>query len=268
MITPGGMNMNLQWFNEQVVELNMVLSKQTRAVEIPDVVPVDYQPELDSDLAVYIDHTLLKPEVGEEQIRQELEQARPYNFATVCIHPRYVSLAAEILADSSIKVCTVVGFPLGQNTTLSKVFEARDALAHGAEELDMVLPIGALKTGDYYAVYQDVAAVKEAAGSRVLKVILETPYLTDAEIVKGSLLVKAAGADFVKTATGFAGGGATTKAVSLMRQAVGLECGVKAAGGVRSADSALTFLRAGANRIGTSSGIAIVNLSEGDPNGY
>ena len=265
MITPGGMNMNLQWFNEQVVELNMVLSKQTRAVEIPDVVPVDYQPELDSDLAVYIDHTLLKPEVGEEQIRQELERARPYNFASVCIHPRYVSLAAEILADSSIKVCTVVGFPLGQNTTLSVLKRAMRWLTERRSWT--WCSIGALKTGDYYAVYQDVAAVKEAAGDRVLKVILETPYLTDAEIVKGSLLVRLL-AQTLSRPLPVLPEAAPTKAVSLMRQAVGLECGVKAAGGVRSADSALAFLRAGANRIGTSSGIAIVNLSEGDPNGY
>lgn len=260
--------MDLQWFNTQVNELNAVLKAQKADIEIPSVVPVDYQPEIDSDLAVYIDHTLLKPEASCEQIRQEIERAKGYNFASVCIHPRYVPLAVEILAETAIKVCTVVGFPLGQNSTLAKVFEARDAVALGADELDMVLPIGALKSGDYFAVYQDIAMVKAAAGDRIVKVILETPYLTDEEIVRGSLLVKVAGADFVKTATGFAGGGATLAAVNLMRRAVGTDCGVKAAGGIRDADSVRAFLQAGANRIGTSSGIAIVNLSEGEPDAY
>lgn len=254
--------MDLLWFNEQVEVLNKAL--QPHHLVFPELYPVECQPEIPTDLAVVIDHTLLRPEATYEQIKKELERAGGYRFASVCIHPRYVSLAAEMLCGTGIKVCTVIGFPLGANTTLTKVNEARDAIAAGAEELDMVLPIGALKSEDYHSVYEDIASVKAAAGSRIVKVILETPLLSDAEIVKASLLAKAAGADFVKTATGFAGGGATIRAVELMRQAVGKSCGVKASGGIRDRSQVIAFLKAGADRIGTSAGVAIADMSAGE----
>jgi len=254
--------MDFQWLNAQAEELNRALTGHH--LVFPELQPVPYQAEIPADLATVIDHTLLRPEATYEQVKLELELARGYRFASVCLHPRYVSLAADLLSGTGIKVCTVIGFPLGSNTTLTKVYETRDALADGADELDMVLPLGALKSGDYYSVYEDIAAVKAAAGNRVVKVILETPLLTDAEIVKASLLAKAAGADFVKTATGFAGGGATIKAVELMRQAVGLDCGVKASGGIRDRSAVIALLKAGANRIGTSVGVAIANMSAGE----
>lgn len=253
--------MDLQWLNAQVDALNKALNVHN--LVFPELQSVEYQAEIPVDMANVIDHTLLKPEATYEQVKQELELAKGYKFASVCIHPRYVSLAADILNGTGIKVCTVVGFPLGSNTTLTKVNEARDALADGADELDMVLPLGALKSGDYHSVYEDIALVKAAAGGRIVKVILETPLLTDEEIVKASLVTKAAQVDFVKTATGFAGG-ATVKAVELMRQSVGLSCGVKASGGIRDRKSVIAFLQAGANRIGTSAGVAIANMSAGE----
>jgi len=182
--------MDFEWINVQAEELNKALKAHN--LFFPELSPVQYQAEIPADLASVVDHTLLRPEATYERIKEELKLARGYNFASVCIHPRYVSLAAEILDSTEVKVCTVIGFPLGANTTLVKVNEVRDALAAGAEELDMVLPLGALKSGDYYSVYEDIVSVKAAAGDRTVKVILETPLLTDAEIVKASLLAKAA----------------------------------------------------------------------------
>lgn len=212
------------------------------------------------DLARAIDHTLLKPEATPAQVELLCAEARQYGFASVCVNPSFVPLCARLLAESSVAVCTVVGFPLGATTTETKVFETRQAIAQGAREIDMVIAIGRLKAGDYLAVFADIAAVVAAchAGGVVCKVIIETALLTDAEKVAASLLAARAGADFVKTSTGFAGGGATVSDVALMRRAVGPRIGVKAAGGVRDRAAAEALLAAGATRLGASAGVAIV----------
>jgi deoxyribose-phosphate aldolase len=213
-----------------------------------------------AQVARLIDHTLLKPQATPAQIGRLCDQARRYGFASVCINPVYVRLAAERLAGSGVAVCTVVGFPLGANTTVIKVQEAQQAIADGATEIDMVIQIGALKAGDHRAVQDDIAAVSSAchAGGALLKVIIEAVLLTDEEKVTACRLAQAAGADFVKTSTGFAGGGATVADVRLMRQAVGPEMGIKAAGGVHSYADAMAMVEAGATRIGASAGVEIV----------
>jgi deoxyribose-phosphate aldolase len=213
-----------------------------------------------AQVARLIDHTLLKPQATPAQIGRLCDQARRYGFASVCINPVYVRLAAERLAGSGVAVCTVVGFPLGANTTVIKVQEAQQAIADGATEIDMVIQIGALKAGDHQAVQDDIAAVSSAchAGGALLKVIIEAVLLTDEEKVTACRLAQAAGADFVKTSTGFAGGGATVADVRLMRQAVGPEMGIKAAGGVHSYADAMAMVEAGATRIGASAGVEIV----------
>lgn len=216
------------------------------------------------DMAKMIDHTLLKPAATVDDVKQFCEEAREYNFASVCVHPIYVPLAVELMKDSSVKVCTVVGFPLGNNTTETKAFETRNAIKNGAREIDMVINLGALKSGAYDLVRADIKAVVDATRTAgitsdiIVKVIIETCYLTDEEKKKVCLLAKEAGADFVKTSTGFAEGGATPEDVSLMRKTVGREMGVKAAGGIRDFPTALEMLDAGANRIGTSRGVDIV----------
>jgi deoxyribose-phosphate aldolase len=175
-----------------------------------------------------------------------------------------VPIAARILRDSDVRVCTVIGFPLGATSTLTKVLEARDAVAAGAEEIDMVLNIGSLLERDYARVYSDIKAVRDAVSGQVLKVILETGYLSKEQIVRGCILAKMAGADFVKTSTGFGPGGATVEDVSLMREVVGPDCGVKASGGIRDVASALAMIKAGANRLGASSGVAIIEGLRGE----
>jgi len=211
-------------------------------------------------LARYIDHTLLKPEATPQAIARVCEEARTWRFAAVCVPPLYVPLAADLLADTDVRVATVIGFPLGNTSTAAKVPAAPQALHDGAHELDMVLPIGLLKAGRDDRVYQDVHAVVEAAhaAGALVKVILETGLLTRDEIVRACLLVRAAGADFVKTSTGFGPRGATVEDVRLMRQTVGPEMGVKAAGGIRTYEQALAMIEAGANRLGTSSGARIM----------
>jgi deoxyribose-phosphate aldolase len=209
-----------------------------------------------------IDHTLLKPEATEEQIRVLCEEAKEHGFASVCVNPYWVKQAAEWLKGSNVKVCTVVGFPLGATTKEAKAFEAKNAIENGAEEIDMVLNIGALKSGDFQTVEEDIRAVVETAGGAVVKVILETGLLSDEEIVKACELSKVAGAHFVKTSTGFGKGGATVEAVRLMRETVGTEMGVKASGGIRNAEMALQMVEAGANRIGASASVAIVSGGE------
>jgi len=217
--------------------------------------PVDF----DRDLARMIDHTLLKPDATRDQIETLCQEALTYQFASVCVNPHWVPLAAQLLKGSPVKVCTVIGFPLGATSTAAKAFEAADAIAHGAAEVDMVINIGALKSGDLDAVQQDIAAVVEAArGKALVKVILETGLLTRDEKITACRLAKAAGADFVKTSTGFGHGGATVEDVALMRQIVGPEMGVKASGGVRDAATARAMIEAGANRIGASAGVSIV----------
>lgn len=218
--------------------------------------------ELDSQkLAGMIDHTLLRADATPEAIRTLCAEARQWRFASVCVNGSYVELAARELAGSGVKVCTVVGFPLGGMSSEAKAAEARDAVGRGADEVDMVLHVGRLKAGDDDYVRADIARVREAAGGRVLKVILETGLLTDAEKERACRLSWEAGADFVKTSTGFSRGGATAEDVALMRAAVGPKMGVKASGGIRTRAEAERMIAAGASRIGASASVAI--CSEG-----
>lgn len=211
------------------------------------------------DLAKYIDNTLLKPAATTDQIRALCEESIEYGFASVCVNPVHVALAASLLKDSDVNVCTVIGFPLGANTSEVKAFEARTAAEQGADELDMVINIGALKAGDDETVRKDIEAVVKAGGGRLVKVIIETFLLTDEEKVRACKLAVAAGADFVKTCTGFSGGAANVHDIALMRATVGPQIGVKASGGVHTREEALALIEAGATRIGASAGKAIVN---------
>ncbi|MDK2805583.1 MAG: deoxyribose-phosphate aldolase [Thermoanaerobacterium sp.] len=213
------------------------------------------------DIAKMIDHTLLKADATDIQIKKLAEEAIEHGFASVCVNPCHVKYVADILKSSDIKVCTVIGFPLGANTVETKVFEAKEAILNGAHEIDMVLNIGKLKVGDYDYVKNEIEAVTRAAksfGDIIVKVILETCYLSDEEKIKACKITVDAGADFVKTSTGFGSGGATVHDVELMRKTVGENFGVKASGGIRTAEFAREIVKAGANRIGTSSGIQIV----------
>lgn len=205
-----------------------------------------------------IDHTILKPDATPEMVMKICEEAKQFNFMSVCINPSYVPLASECLKGSDVKVCTVIGFPLGMNLTKTKVQEAQLAIAQGADEIDMVINVGMLKSGNTDYVKEEIKLLKEVAGKRVLKVIIETCLLTDEEKVTACLLAKEAGADFVKTSTGFSSGGATVHDVALMRKTVGPEMGVKASGGVRTHEDLLNMVEAGANRIGTSNGTKII----------
>ena len=207
----------------------------------------------------YIYHTLLKPESTQTQIDKLIAEAVEYQFASVCVNPTWVSYAAKALKGTEVNVCTVIGFPLGANTSSVKAFETKDAVANGADEIDMVINIGQLKSGQYDAVEADIRAVVEASGDKLVKVIIETCLLTDGEKVKACQLAVAAGADYVKTSTGFSTAGANIADVTLMRKTVGPNIGVKAAGGTRSYADAEAFIKAGATRIGTSAGVAIVN---------
>ncbi|GGA68708.1 deoxyribose-phosphate aldolase [Ornithinibacillus halotolerans] len=216
------------------------------------------------NLAKYIDHTLLKPDATKESILKIVEEAKEYEFASVCVNPHWVSLCYDYLKDTSVKVCTVIGFPLGATSTETKIFETKQAIADGATEVDMVINVGELKSGNREFVKQDIeAVVKAAEGKALTKVIIETSLLTEEEKVIACQLSKEAGADFVKTSTGFSGGGATVEDVALMRQTVGPEMGVKASGGVRDLAQAEAMIEAGATRIGASSGIAIVQGKQG-----
>lgn len=206
----------------------------------------------------YIDHTLLKPESRQDQIDKLIREAKTYNFASVCINPTWVSYAAKALEGTDIKVCTVIGFPLGATTSAVKAFETKDAISHGADEVDMVINIGQAKSGHFAFVEEDIRAVVEASGDKLVKVIIETCLLTDKEKIKACQAVVAAGADFVKTSTGFSTAGARLDDVRLMRQTVGPDVGVKAAGGTQSLEDAQAFIEAGATRIGTSAGVTIM----------
>ena len=209
----------------------------------------------------YIDHTLLKPDASQEQIKTLIEEAKKYDFASVCVNPTWVNFAAQALKATDVKVCTVIGFPLGANTPELKAFETSDAIQNGANEIDMVINIGALKSRNFDLVERDIRAVVEAAKGTLGKVISETCLLTVDEKVKACQIAQKAGADFVKTSTGFSTGGATVADVALMRKTVGPDMGVKASGGARSYEDALAFIKAGATRIGASSSVAIM---EGD----
>ena len=214
-------------------------------------------------LAKFIDHTLLRADATPADIQVLCREAAAYGFATVCVGSRFVPLAAQYLAGCDVGVCTVVGFPLGAMLSSVKAYETRVAIAEGATEIDMVIAIGELKAGDTEAVRSDIATVVEAAGQTPVKVILETCLLTDAEVVTACRLSMDAGAAFVKTSTGFSSGGATVEDVQLMRRTVGNTLGVKASGGIRDLNAAPGMLRAGANRLGCSSGVAIVQGNAG-----
>ncbi len=214
------------------------------------------------ELAKMIDHTLLKATATDSEITKLCKEARENNFASVCVNPAYVSLAAKLLKNSDVKVCTVIGFPLGANTSAVKAFETRNAIENGAEEVDMVINIGALKSGNYDEVLADIKAVVSAAGGVTTKVIIETCYLTDDEKKKACELAKEAGADFVKTSTGFGIGGATVEDVKLMRVTIGQNMKIKASGGIRTYDDAMKMISAGADRLGASAGIKIIEALE------
>ncbi len=226
------------------------------------------------NIARYIDHTLLKPDASAAQITALCGEAIRYKFASVCVNPCYASLVTAKLQGSGVKTCCVVGFPLGANTPEVKAAETRDCIAHGAREVDMVVNVGAMKSGDWEQVRRDISAVTEAArGQALVKVIIETCLLTDDEKVRVCTVAKEAGADFVKTSTGFSTGGATVEDIRLMRKTVGAALGVKASGGVRDYSTALAMIDAGATRIGTSNGAAIIAQAEGGaaqgtPGGY
>lgn len=211
-----------------------------------------------ADLALLIDHTILKPDATQAQVRQFCDEAKAHGFRSVCVNSIHVPLVAEQLRGSAVRVCSVVGFPLGAMPSTVKAIETTEAVAAGAEEIDMVIPVGALKEGLREVVLADIVAVRAACKNQVLKVIIETCLLTDAEKRLACELSVQAGADFVKTSTGFSTSGATIEDVALMRSVVGPSLGVKASGGVRTLDAAHAMIAAGANRIGTSSGIALV----------
>ncbi len=214
----------------------------------------------DMTLAGMIDHTLLKPDATPDQIAQLCFEARKHGFASVCVNPGWVPLCAQLLQGSPVKVCTVIGFPLGATAPEVKAFETQNAIDHGATEIDMVLNIGALKARDLDLVARDIRGVVQTAHARgpIVKVILETALLTDEEKTIACLIAKEAGADFVKTSTGFSGGGATVQDIALMRRVVGPEMGVKASGGVRTFEDAESMIKAGATRIGASAGVKII----------
>ncbi|ARJ37752.1 2-deoxyribose-5-phosphate aldolase [Sporosarcina ureae] len=216
--------------------------------------------------AQMIDHTLLKADATKDQVAALIQEAKDYQFKSVCLNPGWVSYAAEQLKGTDVLVCTVIGFPLGASTSAVKAFETKDAVANGAGEIDMVINIGALKDRNDEWVESDIRAVVEAANGTLVKVIIETCLLTDEEIVRACELSVKAGADFVKTSTGFSTGGATIHDVALMRKTVGPNVGVKASGGVRSGEDFDALVEAGATRIGASSGISIVKGEVSDSN--
>lgn len=222
--------------------------------------------EVPRDIAKYIDHTLLKPDATPADIEKLCREARQYGFAAVCVNPPFVKQCAQLLRGSGVAVACVVGFPLGAHTTATKVFETQQAIVDGATEIDMVMNIGALKAKKDDYVRDDIRAVVDAAhrAGALVKVIIEAALLTDEEKVRASRLAKEAGADFVKTSTGFGPGGATVHDVALLRQAVGPEMGVKAAGGIRTFPQAQEMIAAGATRIGASAGVRIVQEARGE----
>ena len=221
------------------------------------------------NLSRYIDHTLLKADATENEVIKLCNEAKEYDFFSVCINPGFVELAAKELRESNVAVCTVIGFPLGASTPETKAFETRDAIQKGAAEVDMVINISKLKDKKDEEVLKDIKAVVNAADKKALvKVIIETCLLTDEEKERACKLAKDAGADFVKTSTGFSTGGATKLDIALMRKTVGTEMGVKASGGVRTYEDAVTMIESGATRIGASASIAIVTASKAQSSGY
>lgn len=216
------------------------------------------------NIAAFIDHTILKPETTSAQVRQLCEEALQYKFASACVNPFFVPLVVELMRGSTVKVCSVAGFPLGATTTDAKVFEAQEAIQHGAHEIDMVMNIGALKSGEDASVEDDIRRVADAChrGHAICKVILENCLLTDAEKIRACKIAVHAGVDYVKTSTGFNAGGATVDDVALMRATVGPKIGVKASGGIRTLEDVQKMVAAGATRIGTSSGVKIIQQAQ------
>ncbi|MCF0116783.1 MAG: deoxyribose-phosphate aldolase [Bacilli bacterium] len=207
----------------------------------------------------FIDHTILKPEASIEAIKNICKEAKEYDFASVCVNPAYVPMCAKLLKGTDVKVCTVIGFPLGATLPSVKVFETKEAVKEGADEIDMVINVTQLKAKNDEYVFEEIKAIKEACNGKLLKVIIETCLLTDEEKVRACELSVKAGADFVKTSTGFSTGGATVADVALMRKTVGPNIGVKASGGVRTKEEFLAMIEAGANRIGASAGKTIID---------
>lgn len=220
------------------------------------------------NLAKYIDHTILKPDATTDKVKEICAEAREYGFMSVCVNLTHTALVSKELEGSDVKTCTVVGFPLGAMTPEVKAFETKTAVELGADEIDMVINIGAMKDGNFDLVERDIKAVVDASGKALVKVIFETCLLTKEEIVKAAELSVAAGADFVKTSTGFSTGGATVEDVALMKKTVGDQAKVKASGGVRTYEDAMAVIEAGAERIGASAGVSIVNHEEASGSGY
>lgn len=246
------------------MDINELIRKVTEEVcvqlngqsQVPSEHTCEFPP---ASMAKYVDHTLLKPEASEDDVRKVCDEAKKYNFASVCVNPNQIKFVAEQLSGSGVAPCVVIGFPLGATTPEVKAEETQTVLLLGAKEVDMVVNIGAIKSGNWQLVKRDIEVVVAAAKGRALvKVIIETCLLTDEEKVKVCTIAKIAGADFVKTSTGFSKGGATIEDVALMRQTVGPHMGVKASGGVRGYETAVAMIKAGATRLGTSSGVAIV----------
>ena len=233
---------------------------QNGAARVTSGIGIEAAGGIEQDLAGLIDHTLLKPDGTITEIEKLCSEAKKYGFASVCINPGYVPLCAKLLKGTEVKVCTVIGFPLGATSTASKTFETEQAIRDGAQEVDMVMNVGMLKSGEYEYVENDIFAVASTAKRyhMLSKVILETGFLTDEEKIKACVLAKRAGADFVKTSTGFGKGGATVGDIALMRRVVGSAMGVKASGGVRSREDALAMVASGADRIGASASVKIV----------
>ncbi|RRO14390.1 deoxyribose-phosphate aldolase [Flavobacteriaceae bacterium 14752] len=208
---------------------------------------------------VYIDHTLLKPGACKSQIKVLCKEAKIYNFASVCVHPHYVELAKQCLIGSAVKVCTVIGFPLGANTTATKIFESKNAIENGADEIDMVINVSWLKDKNYDKLEHEISIIKKAIGNHILKVIVEISLLTADEIAKISQIVSEAGADFIKTSTGFGAHGATLEAVKIMKANISNQVQIKASGGIRDFKTAKQYIDLGVTRLGTSSGVEIVS---------
>lgn len=219
------------------------------------------------ELNKYIDHTNLKQDMSEQDLIKLVNEAKEYDFFSICINPCWVKQASELLAGSNTKVCSVIGFPLGANTTNIKVLEAKEAIENGASEIDMVINVSKLKDKDYEYVYNEIKQIKEAIGNNVLKVIIEACLLTNDEKTIACQIIMKAGANFVKTSTGMSTGGATVEDVKLFKEVVGDTTLIKAAGGVRTYEDAISMIEAGANRIGTSGGVKIVN-GETHTDGY
>ena len=216
----------------------------------------------------YIDHTILKADAKKEDIKRICEEAKKYNFASVCVNPANVKYVSDLLKGSEVKTCAVVGFPLGANTRETKVFEAKDCIENGADEIDMVINIGALKNGEFDRIYKEIKSIREACKEKILKVIIETCYISDEEKKKACELSLKAKADFVKTSTGFGTGGATFEDVKLMKKVIGDKAQIKASGGIRDYETAMKYIELGATRLGVSSGIAIVEGGKSGTGNY